>query len=170
MPATDPRRSLAALLCALCVSCGESLSLAAEPEVSAKDLPRLPAVEPKNALATLKLRPGFRAELAAHEPNVVSPVAAAFDEDNRLYVVEMIDYSERRDEKLGRIRLLEDTDNDGLFEKSTVFAADFGWPTAVFPWDGGVFVACTPDILYLKDTDNDGRADLRRVVFTGFAA
>src|SRR5687768_2012262 len=107
-------------LCALGVLCGgwNHSARAAEPEVSAKDLPRLPAVEPKDAIRTLKLRPGFRAELAAHEPDVVDPVAAAFDEDNRLYVVEMIDYSERRDEKLGRIRLLEDADNDGLFEKS----------------------------------------------------
>jgi putative membrane-bound dehydrogenase-like protein len=142
---------------------------AAEPEVAAQDLPRIPAVEPKDAIATLKIRPGFRAEFAAHEPQVVSPVALAFDEDSRLYVVEMIDYSERRDEKLGRIRLLEDADGDGYYEKATVYAEGFGWPTGVFPWKGGVFVACTPDVLYLKDTDGDGKADQRTVVFTGFA-
>src|SRR5258707_825792 len=155
-------------LCVLCVLRGGALR-AAEPEVSERDLPRIPAVEPKAAIATMRVRPGFKMELAACEPNVVSPVAMAFDEDGRLYVVEMIDYSERRDEKLGRIRLLEDTDGDGVFDKSTVYADGLPWPTAVFPWKGGVFVGCTPDILYLKDTNGDGRADERRVVFTGFA-
>ncbi len=157
-------------LCALCVLCGESLLKAAEPEVTDKELPRFPAVEPKDAIATFKLRPGFKIELAAAEPLVASPVAMCFDENGRLYVVEMIDYSERRDEKLGRIRLLEDTDNDGVFDKSTIFADGLPWPTAIFPWKGGgVFVGCTPDILYLKDTDGDGKADEKRIVFTGFA-
>lgn len=157
------------LLCVLCVLCGGALR-AAEPEVSEKDLPRIPAVEAKDAVKTLKVRPGFSVELAACEPNVVSPVAMAFDENGRLFVVEMIDYSERREEKLGRIRLLEDTDGDGVFDKSTVYAEGLPWPTAVFPWKGGVFVGCTPDILYFKDTNGDGKADERRVVYTGFAA
>ena len=132
-------------------------------------MPRFAAVEPKDAVATFKVRPGFHMELAASEPLVASPVAMAFDENGRLYVVEMIDYSERRDERLGRIRLLEDTDGDGVFDKATVFAEGLPWPTAVFPWKGGVFVGCTPDILYFKDTNGDGKADEKRVVFTGFA-
>ncbi|MDB5320091.1 MAG: cytochrome c [Phycisphaerales bacterium] len=161
---------LLAILAALCVLrvLGGGILRAAEPEVLAKDLPRLPAVEAKDAVKTFKVRPGFAMELAASEPNVVSPVAMAFDENGRLFVVEMIDYSERRDEKLGRIRLLEDTDGDGVFDKATVYAEGLPWPTAVFPWKGGVFVGCTPDILYFKDTDGDGKADERRVVFTGF--
>jgi putative membrane-bound dehydrogenase-like protein len=80
----------------------------------------------------------------------------------------MRDYSERRDERLGRIRLLEDTDGDGRFDKSTVFADDLPWPTAVICYDGGVFVGATPDIFFLKDTNGDGVADVREVVFTGF--
>src|SRR5262249_1528959 len=107
---------------------------------------------------------------AAAEPLVVDPVAMAFDEDGRLFVVEMRDYSERREEKLGRIRLLEDTDGDGIFDKSTVFAEGLAWPTAVICWDGGVFVGASPDILFLKDTNGDNVADERRVVFTGFGS
>src|SRR5437667_10720891 len=81
-------------LCVLCVLRGSISSRAAEPEVSDKEMPRFPAVEPKDALSTVRVRPGFHMELAAHEPNVVSPVAMAFDDNNRLYVVAMIIYSE----------------------------------------------------------------------------
>jgi putative membrane-bound dehydrogenase-like protein len=143
---------------------------AAEPVVDSKQLPRIPPTEPANALATFRVKPGFRIELVAAEPLVVDPIALSFDEEGRLYVVEMRDYSERRPERLGRIRLLEDTDGDGCFEKSTVFAQDLPWPTAVICWDGGVFVGATPDILYLKDTSGDGVADVREVIFTGFAS
>src|SRR5436309_1876402 len=82
----------------------------AELHVEDKDLPRVPATEPDKAVSTIQVRDGFRVELVASEPLVVSPVAMAFDENGRLFVVEMRDYSERRDEKLGRIKLLEDTD------------------------------------------------------------
>jgi putative membrane-bound dehydrogenase-like protein len=145
--------------------------LAAEPTVTSNDLPRIPAVEARDALKTFHVKPGFHLELAAHEPNVVSPVALSIDENGKMYVVEMVDYSERRDETphLGRIRLLEDTKGNGVYDKSTVFAENLAWPTAVFCYRGGIFVGATPDILYLKDTNGDGKADVREVVFTGFA-
>jgi putative membrane-bound dehydrogenase-like protein len=144
---------------------------AAEPELTAKDLPRAPFVPPAEALKTIRFKKGFHVELVTAEPNVESPVAMAFDERSRLFVVEMIDYSERREIKphLGRIRLLEDTHGTGVFDKSSVFADNLPWPTAVFCYNGGIFVGATPDILYLKDTDGDGKADVREVVFTGFA-
>ncbi len=144
---------------------------AAEPPVDPKDLPRIPATAPAEALKTFQVRKGFHLELAASEPLVVSPVAMAFDENGRLFVVEMIDYSERRDETphLGRIRLLEDTDGDGRFDKSTIYADNLAWPTAVICWNGGIFVAATPDILWLKDTKGKGQADVRETVFSGFA-
>lgn len=144
--------------------------LAAEPQVDATQLPRVPATPPEKALSTFKIKPGFRIELVAAEPLVVDPIAMSFDEDGRCYVVEMRDYSERRPERLGRVRLLEDTDGDGRFDKSTVFAQDLPWPTAVICWEGGVFVGATPDIIYFKDTNGDGVADIREPLFTGFAA
>ena len=70
-----------------------------EPALTSEDLPRVPPTPPEKAAATCAVRPGFHVELMAAEPFVVDPVAMAFDENGRLYVVEMRDYSERRDEK-----------------------------------------------------------------------
>lgn len=144
---------------------------AAEPEADPAQLPRLPPVEAAEALRTFKVRPGFRVELVAAEPLVRDPIELCFDEEGRLFVVEMIDYSELREVRphLGRIRLLEDTDGDGRMDRSRVFADDLPWPTAVFWANGGVYAAATPDVFFLQDTDGDGRADRREVVFTGFA-
>ena len=143
-------------------------AFAAELKVDDKDLPRVPATEATNALASFQLRDGFRMELLASEPLIASPVAMTFDENGRLFVIEMRDYSERRDERLGRVKLLEDTNGDGKYDKATLFAGNLAWPTAIICYDGGIFVGASPDILYLKDTTGDGIADTRQVVFTGF--
>jgi putative membrane-bound dehydrogenase-like protein len=143
-------------------------------KLDARDIPDVPPVEPEHALETFRIKNGFRIELVAHEPDVVDPVQLAFDENGRLYVVEMRWYqSEMRtdlmfDERIGRIRLLEDTNGDGKFEKSTIFADKLRYPSAVLPYNGGVYVGLEPDLVYMKDTNGDGAADLRQVVFTGF--
>src|SRR5262245_11592861 len=138
----------------------------------ASELPRIPPKSPVEALKTFRLKTGFRIELVAAEPLLASPVAIDFDEDGRLYVAEYVEFNQH-DSKIphgrGRVRLLEDTDGDGVFDKSTVFLDNVVTPTAVCCYDGGVFVGAVPDILYAKDTDGDGKADIRRVVFTGFA-
>lgn len=148
------------------------MALGAEPTISSNDLPRFPPLSPAAALESFQVKNGFHLELVAAEPEIASPVALSFDEDGRLYVVEMVDYSERREvvPHLGRIRLLEDLDGDGVYEKSTIFATNLPWPTAIFCCNGGVFVGATPDILFLKDTNGDGKADVVEKVFTGFAA
>jgi len=141
--------------------------LAEEPDFS-KELPRIPPVPPERALDTFQVQPGYKIELVAAEPLVASPVAICWDERGRMYVVEMRGYSEHRDEGLSRVRLLHDDNNDGTYDRATVFADKLLWPTAIHCWDGGVFVADAPDILYLKDTDGNGVADVKRRVFTGF--
>ncbi|MEP6669354.1 MAG: PVC-type heme-binding CxxCH protein [Chthoniobacter sp.] len=142
--------------------------LAAELVVQPGDLPRIPATPPEKAAATFTVRPGFHVELMSAEPTIVSPVAMAFDENGRLYVVEMIDYSERREEKLSRIKLLESTKGDGHYDKSTIFADNLPWATAITCWDGGVFVLASPDLIYFKDTKGDGHADVHALVASGF--
>ena len=91
-----------------------------------------------------------------------------FDEQGRLFVVEMPGYP--LDTKpTGRVKLLEDTDGDGRFDTSRVFADGLTLPTGVMRWKKGVLVTAAPDLLYLEDTNGDGRADVRTVVITGFA-
>ncbi|MBA4019266.1 MAG: dehydrogenase [Pirellula sp.] len=142
--------------------------------------PRVRATEPGDVGRTFRTLHGFRMELLAAEPLVTDPVALEYDENGRAWVVEMRDYPytdkstdrpnvERlTDLPLGRVRILDDTDGDGNFDKSTVFAEDLSWPTGLALWNGGCYVTATPDVLYLKDTDGDGRADVRRKVFSGF--
>jgi putative membrane-bound dehydrogenase-like protein len=134
----------------------------------ADELPRTPAMEPAQALAAIQIKDGYRLELAAAEPLVRDPVAMSFDENGRMFVVEMCDYSEQDKEFLGNVRLLEDADNDGRYEKSTLFAHHLSWPTGAICYDGGVFIAAAPDIWFCKDTDGDGQADIQTKVFTGF--
>ncbi len=136
----------------------------------AKDLPRYPAVAPRDAIATWKVKPGFKLQLAAHEPQVRDPIAISFDENGRMFVCEMIDYSEERENQphWGRISLLEDKDGDGYYETSKVFADNLPWPTGLIWANGGLFVGATPDIWRFEDRDGDGKAEVREKVFTGF--
>ncbi|HQU42795.1 MAG TPA: c-type cytochrome [Pirellulales bacterium] len=143
-------------------------------------LPRTPPLEPAAALKSFETRPGFEMQLIAAEPLVTDPVAMVYDENGLAYVAEMSDYpytdkttdkpfvERTMDRPIGRVRILEDTDADGDFDRGTIFAEAFSWPTGLALWKGGVFVAATPDIWYLKDTDGDHRADVRQKVFTGF--
>jgi putative membrane-bound dehydrogenase-like protein len=135
-----------------------------------KDLPRYPAVEPKDAIATWQVKKGFKLQLAAHEPQVRDPIAICFDERGRMFVCEMHDYSEMREvtPHMGRISMLQDKDGDGYFETSQIFADDLPWPTGLVWANGGLYVGATPDIWRFEDKDGDGKAEKREKVFTGF--
>ncbi len=135
-----------------------------------------PPYEPKEALSTFRLSEGFRIELVASEPLVTNPVEAAFDEDGRMYVVQMDDYPSEKMEDYApgtdpksKIMLLEDKNGDGFYESGTVFAEGLAYANGIMPWKGGVLVTSAPDILFLKDTDGDGKADQKEVILTGFA-
>ncbi len=143
---------------------------AADPPPGAKPAgPR----SPRDEQATLRALPGFRVELVACEPDVVDPVAMAFDERGRIFVAEMRGYPNAGvatgQENRGRIKLLEDKDGDGYFETCTTFAEGLRFPSSVMPWKGGLLVSNAPDLIYLEDTDGDGKADRQRVLYTGFA-
>ena len=78
----------------------------------------------------------------------------------------MGDYPEGENE--GRIKWLADNDGDGRYETATEFLSGLSFPTGVFPWRDGVLISVAPDILFAKDTDNDGKADHVERLYTGF--
>jgi putative membrane-bound dehydrogenase-like protein len=130
-----------------------------------------PPTPPEQALQRLQLRPGFTAELVAAEPLIQSPVALDWDPQGRLWVVEMIDYPlglEPDGRPGGQIRLLQDTNADGRYDHSTVFADNLPFPTGIMSWREGVLVTAAPAILFLQDRDGDGRADHQETLFSGF--
>lgn len=146
-----------------------SLSFGQAPKEKPKDpgsepLPRIPASSPEESAKQFEIHPSFKIEVAAAEPLVMSPVAAEFDEDGRLYVVELPEYNQYGSTKphgKGRVVMLEDSDGDGKFDKRTIVVADLEYPTAVFPWNGGIYVGAAPDLFYLKNGE-------KKVILTGF--
>lgn len=167
-----------------------ALSSLADEDVAFREiLSRLAPREPTDAVASFAVRDGFRIELVCAEPLVSDPIAIDFGPDGRLWVVEMGDYPVGEDTasadlqadygdpspprgadppRDGRVCYLEDSDRDGRFDRSTVFLDDLVFPTGVMVWNRGVLITCAPDIVYAEDTDGDGRADLREVLWTGF--
>jgi len=131
----------------------------------------LPPKPIEDALRSFETVGGFEMQLVAQEPLVNDPVAACFDEDGNLFVCEMRDYPYKPADgrkPIGTVRLLKDIDGDGAFDESHIFAEHLLWAGGIAPWKGGVYVAAAPDIWYLKDTDGDNTADVRRKVYTGF--
>jgi len=132
------------------------------------ELPRIPPTPPDEALTTFEVAVGFEIQQVASEPLIGSPVAIEWDADGHLYVCEMRGYSENRDDGISQVTRLTDTDDDGAFDESVVFIDGLLWPTAIFPYDGGLFIGDAPHLYYCKDTDGDGTADKQEIVLTGF--
>ena len=115
---------------------------------------------------------GMRVELFAAEPDLGGkPIAMNWDARGRLWVCETFDYpnglqppGKGRD----RIRICEDTDSDGRADKFTVFAEGLSIPTAVAFARGGAVVQDGTRTLFLKDTDGDDRADVQKVLISGW--
>jgi len=159
------------------------------------ELLRVPAPPPRSpaeSLRAMRLPEGLEITLAAAEPAVMDPVFIDFDERGRMWVAEMGDYpfaegeatddgsvtwrdgvpgeGEGRGLMRSRIRILEDADEDGVYESSRLFLDDLRHVTGLACWRGGVFIASVPDILYACDDDGDGRCDRRETWFRGFTA
>lgn len=125
-------------------------------------------VPPNKALETFQLAEGFQIEMIASEPLISDPVAMEIDEYGRLYVVEMHGYPLDKSGS-GKIKLLTDVDGDGKMDDSKVFAENLMLPTGVMRWKKGLIVTDAPNVLYLEDTDGDGKSDVRDTLLTGFA-
>ncbi|MFG0262543.1 MAG: PVC-type heme-binding CxxCH protein, partial [Novipirellula sp. JB048] len=131
----------------------------------------LKPMSPADSLAATHVREGYEIHLVAAEPLVKDPVAIEWGADGRLWVAEMADYPLGMDgqgQPGGRVRVLEDTDSDGHYDRSTLFLDGIRFPNGVMPWRDGVIVTAAPEIFYAEDTNGDGRADKREVLFSGF--
>jgi putative membrane-bound dehydrogenase-like protein len=121
------------------------------------------------ALATFKIESGYHVEKFASEPDVVSPIAMDVDENGRIYVVEDRGYPLNTESRLGRIKMLEDTNGDGIPDRVTIFADNLVMPTGVMRWKKGILVTDAPNLWYFEDTKGNGVADVRKILLTGFA-
>src|SRR5712672_461485 len=114
---------------------------------------------------------GFEIELVAGPPLVDRPIVADFDDEGRLYVADSSGSNDKVEKQLAekphRIMRLEDTDGDGQFDKSVVFADKMMFPEGTMWLDGSLYVAAPPSIWKLTDTDGDGVADKREEWFAG---
>ncbi|MDB5351799.1 MAG: putative rane-bound dehydrogenase [Planctomycetota bacterium] len=130
--------------------------------------------KPLDAAESVKhiaLPPGFETKLFVSEPKIGKPITMNWDHKGRLWIAETVDYPNELQAKgkgRDRISIVEDTDGDGTADKVTVFADNLSIPTSLCFARGGVIVAQAPDMLFLKDTDGDDKADVRETLFTGF--
>jgi len=149
----------AALIACFCGTLSVMLVEASEP------------LSPAAALADFALLPGYRIELVAAEPQIVDPVAMAFDAQGRLWVVEMRDYPFLAEgaKPSSRIQILEDKNQDGVYETAGTFADGLLIPTGLQLWGSGAFVTLAGEVAYFSDDDHDGRADKHQTWYRGFA-
>jgi putative heme-binding domain-containing protein len=130
------------------------------------------SAEDNNVAQRFRLPDGCVIEKVAGPPLVRYPLFASFDDLGRLYVAEgtgtNLPGNELAKKKLGRILLLEDTDGDGKFDTSTIFADQLVFPQGVLWHDGAIYTASHPSFWRLEDTQGYGKADRRIELLTGF--
>ena len=128
-----------------------------------------PPLSAEEAAKKFTVPEGFAVQVVAAEPDVVNPVAMAIDEKGRFWVTESFSYPKKdTGAGLDRIKVLEDTDGDGVVDKTTIFAEGLNIPSGIAVGYGGVWVCNSPDLLFLQDTDGDLKADTQKVIATGF--
>jgi putative membrane-bound dehydrogenase-like protein len=148
---------------------------------------------PAEAQKKMAVPPGYEVRCFAHEPMVQNPVAMTWDPRGRLWVVELYEYpdgsrhpapfgGEAKDDLYrpmpdlkakgqiprDRVVILEDTDNDGVADKRTVFVEGLNLACGILYGDNGIYVGQQPHLLHFRDKDGDDKPDDWRVVLTGF--
>ena len=127
-------------------------------------------LSPEESVKYIQIPVDFNLQVFAAEPNVMHPIAMAWDEKGLLYVLITKDYPNERKETGGSDYILrcEDTNGDGKADKFTRFADGLSIPTGMVFANGGLIVSQAPHILFLKDTNGDGVADEKKAIITGF--
>lgn len=151
---------------ALFLACSLGLAHASQPT----SLADLPDANPEAELKAFVVPEGLEVNLFASEPMIQKPVQMNWDAQGRLWVVSSTTYPHIKpgEEAKDQVVVLEDTDNDGKADKSTMFADGLHIPTALAPGDGGLYVANSTEVVFLKDTNGDLKADERTILLSGF--
>ncbi|MEZ0541578.1 DUF7133 domain-containing protein [Fibrella arboris] len=133
-----------------------------------------PVHTPAEELGTFRLEPGLQIQLVAAEPMVQDPVVMTFDADGRLWVVEMRGYMRTIDgdgekEPIGRVSVLEDTNDDGRMDVSTVYLDSLVMPRALALVPDGALVAENEKLWLTQDLDGDLKADTKTLIDAAYA-
>ena len=146
-------------------------SVAAVPAFTVEPSPQ--HLNPEQSLKSFRLPKGYHLELVASEPMIHEPVALAWDGNARMFVAEMDTYMQDVDgtnehDPTSRVMLLEDTNGDGKMDKSSVFIDKLLLPRMLLCVGHELLVneTDTYDIYSYKDSDGDGKADIKRPVYT----
>src|SRR3954470_8270378 len=128
-----------------------------------------PVLSPEDEMKTFFMPPGYHVELVASEPMIEEPILVDWDADGRLWVIEERGYMQdlpatNEREPIGRISVLEDTDNDGKMDKKTVFMDGLVLPRALKVLDRGVLIGEPPHLWLARDTNGDLKADTKELV------
>lgn len=127
-------------------------------------------LSPEESVKHIQIPVDFTLDVFAHEPDVMHPIAMTWDERGRLFVLITKDYPNERKDTGGSdyILICEDTNKDGKADKFTKFSDDLSIPTGLAFANGGVVVSQAPHMLFLQDTDGDDKADVKKILFSGF--
>ncbi|QRR02355.1 PVC-type heme-binding CxxCH protein [Dyadobacter sandarakinus] len=127
-------------------------------------------LSPEESVKHIQIPVDFTLDVFAHEPDVMHPIAMTWDEKGRLFVLITKDYPNERKDTGGSdyILICEDTNNDGKADKFTRFADGLSIPTGLVFANGGLIVSQAPHMLFLQDTNGDDKADVKKILFSGF--
>ncbi len=144
---------------------------AAQDDPFAAGVRTTPWLSPADEQKAFKLPPGFEINLVAAEPDIQKPLNMAFDERGRIWLTNTVEYPYAAPPDRpaqDTIKILEDTDGDGRYEKVTTFADGLNIPMGIYPWKGGCVAFSIPNIWHFEDIDGDGVCDKRTVLYGPF--
>ena len=151
--------------------CVVSVGVRAQEDPFAAGVRTTPWLKPEEEQKLFKLPDGFEIELVAAEPKIQKPLNMAFDNRGRLWVTDSVEYPYAASlDKPARdtVKILEDTDRDGTFDKITTFADNLNIPIGVYPYGNGCIVWSIPNLWHLEDMDGDGVCDRRTKLYGPF--
>ncbi len=140
------------------------------PAAAQNTLLKVPDPDVSKEMASFTVADGFEVNLFASDPMIAKPIQITWDEQGRLWIVGSAVYPHIAPGQYASdtITVVEDTNHDGVADKSTVFADNLFIPTGIAVGDGGVYVANSTEVLFMRDTNGDMKADETRVVLSGF--